>query len=295
MLILIVLLGQNSTDYYFNHSFYELQHNWHYFAYGIFSFLAFRKFSEAGYTPAKIILRTFLLAFVISLFDEIIQVYISNRVFDLSDVGKDLWGVIIGQFFIQCVFFENRFLKPFVIRHKRLKDYLKFPFTVFFFEAIFAYILLAITSLLSSPEYWKSAILISLLVFCIVFLLIHVGNQRFFKYTVRIIFALVTVYVVVAQFTGNATVKRYSDSIVVYKGIPFVYFDIMIYPDGGFRPVDKKERFTLRDKQKFDNLNPDILLIGTGTKGRGVKVLMSKECSNLKPIFLKQLSIRSSN
>ena len=31
-MILLLALAQNSTDYYFNHEFYELQHTWHYIA-----------------------------------------------------------------------------------------------------------------------------------------------------------------------------------------------------------------------------------------------------------------------
>jgi len=287
ILTVLFFIGQNSTDYYFNHKFYELQHNWHYFAYGIFTFLAYRKFMELGYPTAKVILRTFLLAFVISLFDELIQVYISNRVFDLSDVGKDMWGVIIGQCGIYFVYFEYGFLQPFRIRHKKLKDYLKNPFTVLFFEMVLAYTLLVIASLLSSAEYWKSVVLISILIFGLIFVLIHLGNNRFLKYTIGFISAALALYFVVAQFTGNARVKRYSDNIIIYKGIPFVYFDLMIYPEGGFRPVDKKSQFLLRDKQKLDDLNPNILLLATGTKGEGGKGFNEQRIFEFKPNLFK--------
>jgi hypothetical protein len=45
----------------------------------------------------------------------------------------------------------------------------------------------------------------------------------------------------------------------------------MIFPDGGFRTVDKKTSLGNRDKQKIESLNPDIVLIGKGTKGQGGK------------------------
>ncbi len=40
--VLMVALAQKSTDYYFNHKFYDLQQNWHYIAYGLFAFMMFR-------------------------------------------------------------------------------------------------------------------------------------------------------------------------------------------------------------------------------------------------------------
>ena len=97
---LLLIIGQKISDFYFNHSFYELQHNWHYFAYGIFSFIAYRHYKSKKKTDAQIIVFTFLTAIAISTFDEFIQIHISSRIFDIGDIGKDSWGAVIGMFFI---------------------------------------------------------------------------------------------------------------------------------------------------------------------------------------------------
>ena len=53
--ILLMIIGQKLADFYFNHKFYELQHNWHYFAYGIFSYVSYRYFKSKNRSNSKII------------------------------------------------------------------------------------------------------------------------------------------------------------------------------------------------------------------------------------------------
>ena len=58
--------------------------------------------------------------------------------------------------------------------------------------------------------------------------------------------------------------------MIVYKGIPIPYFDIMIFPDGTFRLVDKKIYFNQKDKvNRIFKYANDILLIGSGENGEG--------------------------
>ena len=54
-------------------------------------------------------------------------------------------------------------------------------------------------------------------------------------------------------------------------GVPVVFFDVLVFPDGSFRPVDKKHYFNTRDHTFFLKRKPDILLIGSGYEGRGGK------------------------
>ncbi len=271
LVVVLLIAGQKISDYYFNHKFYDLQHNWHYIAYGIFAYLAYLKFSDKQLPPEKIILRTFLYAFCISLFDEVIQVYISNRVFDLSDVGKDMWGVLVGQCFVQFVLLNGVFMKPVAIRQKKLSNYVKQPFTLLFHQAVFTLVLLQVSSTLSDAALWPYVFLIAIPAYLIIWLGIHAGNQLVMRWLLRFVFAFLLVYVTYAQFSGNAPVKRITDSVIVYKGIPFVYFDLMIYQNGSFRIVDKKTSFNMRDKQKIHHIDPGILLIGTGSKSQGGK------------------------
>ena len=70
-MLLLFGVGQQVTDYYFNHKFYELQHNWHYIAYSIFAIISWRFWKSRGKTSAQIIRNTLLFAFSASTLDEI--------------------------------------------------------------------------------------------------------------------------------------------------------------------------------------------------------------------------------
>ena len=71
---------------------------------------------------------------------------------------------------------------------------------------------------------------------------------------------------------NNSNIVYNKKGIVVYKGIPIPYFDIMIFPNGTFRLVDKKIYFNQKDKfnRIYMHAN-DILLIGSGKDGKGGK------------------------
>jgi hypothetical protein len=53
--------------------------------------------------------------------------------------------------------------------------------------------------------------------------------------------------------------------LTVYKGIPVLFFDFLVYPDGRFRLVDKKSRLKVENLKYFPRRKPDILLLGNGT------------------------------
>ena len=79
IVVMLFWIGQKSTDFYFNHKFYELQYNWHYFAYAIFSYLNYRVLSEKNATPQKIIVLTFIYTLTISTFDELMRLIGSDK------------------------------------------------------------------------------------------------------------------------------------------------------------------------------------------------------------------------
>jgi VanZ family protein len=263
------VFGLQTSDYYFNHEFYDLQYNWHFIAYGIFSYLAYRRFKERSISPVKIILYTFFIALAISSFDEIVQVFISNRVFDMSDIAKDMWGCIIGQVFVQVLLLNAINFKVYQIRLSRVKSYLKHPFVLLVHQAILAYIFLYISSLLSDARYWGEVIVFTVFFYFVVFYVIHIGKTKIIRWIIRAIILLIFIWIASAVLSPKKHVTILSDHVVVYNGIPIYYFDVLIYSDGRFRLVDKKDFFKGRDKLKLDDFDTDIVLLGTGSKGDG--------------------------
>jgi len=273
IIFVLIFIGHNSTDFYFNHKFYELQHNWHYFAYSIFVFFSYRWMKEIGIKTSKIILYTFVAAMVISTVDEAVQIPLSNRIFDACDIAKDLWGSIIGMVFIFFVIEEGKeFRGNWRINYPKLKGYLNSPFASFINLAIFSEILLLVTSLLSNINFLKPAIFISLLIFLIVFLIIYLLQ---YKISRIIVISVITLLLITLSFKyfnhDNKKIVQYKSGLIIYKGIPIPYFDIMIYNNGSFRLVDKKTSFNARDKRTIFNYAEDILIIGNTDKKNKIR------------------------
>jgi hypothetical protein len=271
--LLFIYLGQLFTDYYFDHRFYDLQHNWHYVAYGIYSFIAYRYFRYLGKPIEKSVLYIYLSALALSTFDEGIQVFISNRIFDISDIAKDGWGAVIGSVFLYYgLFIDEAKNYRFAVWHKTMKEYLTNPKTILFWEIIFNFILIITASLLANIKYWYVVVLITLVSFSLIFLLIHSARKKL----PRII--IISLIVVLLIIQGISFVKHRNGNIIsdkcgliVYKGIPIPYFDVMIFPDGSFRLVDKKDDFNKRDLTTIYSRVDDILLIGSGYDDTKIK------------------------
>ncbi|MDD4150433.1 MAG: VanZ family protein, partial [Bacteroidales bacterium] len=240
LVTILLIIAYNTSDYYFNHHFYDLQHNWHYIAYGLFSWLAWRHFSSKGLSAGKIILRTFLMAFSMSLFDELTQVFISDRVFDLSDVAKDLWGCITGLAFINFVVYEFEFtnFKKFWPQDK--KHFSEFPAWILSLEFIFTIIFLNVSSILSDAIYVREAVIFTLLIFAIIFFIFKLLSNKIARKIVIGITSLIIASIILTLTFSEAEVKLENKNLFYYKNIPIVYFDLMIYPNGMIRPVDKK-------------------------------------------------------
>ena len=278
--IFMIFLGQSSTDYYLNSSFYDLQSNWHYLAYAIFAYMIYRFYKWKKLQAKQIILNTFITALCISTFDEIFQLFMTNRIFDISDIAKDLWGTIIGLIIIFIVIEKGRMIKSdnhpkknlykpvWRIRHRKIKDYFIQPFSLLFLEIIFTYILLLFSSLLTDASCRKFAVLFTIIGFLIFFFILHNSQKKIF----RIIFiGLICIQIISFIIFFNQNIVYSSKRLTIYKGIPIPYFDIMIYPNGTFRLVDKKMVFNERDRRTIYQEAEDILLIGNGYEGKGGK------------------------
>jgi len=270
--LMMIALAQQITDYYFDHQFYELQQNWHYIAYGIFAFIMYRDLKPRGIPFARIILITFFTAMMFSSFDEIVQKFISSRVFDVGDIAKDVWGTLTG---LVVIYFgrENARTLPSnwkQIRHKRMHNYLKHPFSLIFLIFILSSMFLVYGSLLTEFIYLKYVIFLTICSFVIFFIVFHISQYKWGKYILTaIIFAglLIQTFFIVKHHSEN--IVYYENGLTIYKGIPIFFFDIMIFPDGTFRPVDKKYYFKHRDRVFLMKQKADIVIIGSGAYGEG--------------------------
>jgi VanZ family protein len=270
--VLMIALAQQISDYYFGHRFYDLQHNWHYIAYGIFAFMVYRDLAPRGVAPVRIVAITWLAALLFSTFDEAFQLRMSNRVFDIGDIAKDVWGTLTGVVLIQIVTSPPGTLLSDLrhFRHRRLRAYLQRPLHLLVLLFALSLLLLVFSSLLTEARYCLLVILFTLSGFGVVFVVIHVSQYRWGKY------GLLTALVVAVAVQGYFVYRHRADYIVhnrpgltVYKGIPIPFFDLLIFPDGRFRPVDRKEYFNVRDQRFLLEQEPRILLIGSGAAGRG--------------------------
>lgn len=271
VIVFLIFIGHNISDFYLNMRFYDLQQNWHYLAYSIFSFLMYRYCKSKNILPNITILRAIIIAVSLSAFDETFQLFISSRTFDISDIAKDLWGAVIGIIFVFFVFENSKILKLNAkIQFKKFKDYFKTPFALIFYSLIFSFIFLFVSSSLSDIKYSIVAIIITLLVFGIIFLIIHCFQYKIFKrfFVIFFVIAIITQLAFFLKYKDKNIVYN-ANGITVYKGIVIPYFDVLIKPSGYFRLVDKKQIFNKTDIATIFDYTPDIILIGRGIHGRG--------------------------
>jgi len=270
--LLMIALAQQLTDFYFHHNFYDLQQNWHYFAYSGFAWLMYRYRILHGTPVARIVLYAFFIALAVSSFDEFFQLKMSNRVFDISDIAKDAWGVLIGM--ISVVFITNegpQILRSWKLRHRHFKGYLNNTFTILVLEMIFGLLLLIYSSLLTEVQYGWLTVAFTLSTFIPIWLLLHLTQFRISGPVIYLLLGGTLLTAGVRYFSSDQQITYNKYGLTVYRGIPIPFFDIMIYPDGGFRLVDKKHFFNTRDRQTMLLMESDIILIGTGAQDRGGK------------------------
>jgi len=271
--IFLIWLAQRVADYYFQHRFYYLQQNWHYFAYGIFAFMARRDCRAHGMNRARTILFTFTAALLFSTFDETVQKFISSRVFDIGDIAKDGWGVIIGMTMIALgEEGEDSFLSSWrPLRRRRLGDYLNHAPSLLLLAAAFTWILLCFGSILTDARYLGVALLWTLGGFLIFFALFHLSQFRVPRWGMIAVAAILVLAGAFAWLRSGDEPFRQGGrpGLVFYRGLPILYFDVMVHPDGGFRLVDKKQYFTTRDRKCLLGQHPDVIVVASGVEGSG--------------------------
>jgi len=272
IVILMNCLAQQITDYYFDHNFYDLQQNWHYIAYGLFAFMIFRDLASRKYSMTKIILITYITALCLSIIDEFFQMHMSSRIFDVSDIAKDLWGNLMGIVLLYMFVTDPGDLKDQwkQIRQKKLKNYLTHIPSLLILMFVFALFLVIFGSLLSEVEYCGFVIILTLISFVTFFIVFHLSQYPPVKYLIiGLLICAITCqsYFYLKYRSLNIVHTQYG--LTVYKGIPIFYFDFIVFPNGSFRLVDKKHFFNYRDQDFFKKQNPDIIVLSSGNEEEG--------------------------
>ncbi len=268
-------LGQYISDFYINYSYYDLQNNWHYLAYFVFAFVIHSYLKKRNASTQRINYTIFLLATCISLFDEIFQNLLSERIFDLSDVAKDLWGVVLGLIFIN-IFREPGKVKEGQQKQLRLSGIHRSLWFILFFSICF----LVVSSLLTGSEYVGYVIGVTILLFLPLFLILSYYKGKTKKWIHAVLVFIIATQIVLFGVFRNHNFILHNNLLTIYKGIPLAFFDVVFYPDHTFRFADKKTEFNKTDKETLLQYKPDILLIGAGEKMEGGNGFPMKEKSH---------------
>ena len=271
----IILIGQYISDFYLGNPIYDIQNNWHYVAYTLFSYLMYRYLSYKKTAPVKIIFYTFLAATIISTSDEFFQLNMTNRVFDLSDIAKDILGAVIGLILIFFIIENGKIIhNGWKLRQKKISEYFKNPLSLLFLELVFAIIFLYFSSILTERLIRFNSIIISLILFGIFFIILHLSVYKIVK--IFLLTLIITQLISYGIFCKKNIVYN-AHNIIIYKGIPIPYFDVMFFDNGLFRLVDKKSFFRYVDLIRLKYFTNDILLLGSGETGKGGNGFAKKE------------------
>ena len=257
-------LGQWISDYYINYSFYDLQNNWHYLAYFVFAFIIYSFLKERNWSIKRINYSIYIIAAVVSLFDEIFQNLLSERIFDLSDVAKDLWGVSLGIILINFILSPEKKINQKV--EKGIKVNLNKSVWLII---LFTFCFLMASSLLTSAKYIYYVLGITILLFLPVFFVFRYWKGKVKKWIQAILVVLIVAQLAVFTVFRSHNFIFHNNFLTIYKGIPLVFFDVILYPDHTFRYGDKKTEFNKTDKETLLKYKPDILLIGAGENMEG--------------------------
>ncbi len=273
-IFIMIVLGHKTQDLYANLSYFDLQQNWHYVAYSAYTFFFFRAFFLRRMPLNRMIFIAFFSAIGLSTFDETFQFFMSHRIFDISDISKDAWGSLMG---ITLVLFVYEGYGTVELKWRNLwkqdyRDYLNDPFASLIIIWAFGASFMLVSPLLTEHEHALLLIILGLLLFCFILLMIHFAQFKSFRLA---LFA--AIFLIIAGLGASYALNHKKAftfntyGISVYRGIPIVFFDYLIYPNGAVRLVDKKHFFNNLDKEFLYSCQEDILLIGSGADGVGGK------------------------
>jgi len=285
VVILMIALSQLVQDIYSVMSVYDLQQNWHYVTFATYVMMFFYAFGVTEKNKAKRIFGAFLTAFCLSTFDELFQLKMSARVFDISDIAKDAWGAMIG---LVLIFFVTETYGTIELHRRKIlppsiRDYHNNPLAALVLTGLFSLILILVSPLLTAHHYIGSLIITFLSAFAAVMILLHLCRNRRFRIVFTTILGII-ILTLIGSFIANRNsyISYANNNLIVYKGIPVPFFDLIIYQDSWARLSDKKYFFNDPDFQCLLSLKPDILLIGNGFPDQRGEDVAAEEGVQLK-------------
>jgi hypothetical protein len=276
----MISISMYLQDLYGGMAVFDLQSNWHYITYGTYVFFFFRAHNLRHMPINKRVLYSYASAFLMSSFDELFQYFLSNRIFDVSDIAKDAWGCCMGLivlFFVSETYGRIEFKRARIWK-KRFVDYFKDPLTTLMIVWTFTFFMIIISPLITDHKYIILSFSLAAVTFAIVFAIIHFTQFKPFRIAIlAVVIILVSALGVSFARNHNRNITYASYGLVVYAGLPVPFFDLLIYPNGMPRLVDKKHFFNNTDKNFLLDNKPDILLIGSGWSGLGGKGFAREE------------------
>lgn len=285
-----------TNDYYLGKPFLVPRSYWHAFAYFFLAILISRVLNSRKINVSMAIPLIYFLSLAVATLSEIFSVLVTSySVFDLNDISQSGFAALVGVIFIHFVILNGKTFSPLreniKLHHEKVQDYFKHPISFIVLMLIFNFIFMIFSSLLTAIIYVQTA-LAATIIACFFSLLFYIllsrkKIRRIFSIIISMLFVLQIVsYVVYHQ--DNITYNRWG--LTIYKGIPIPFFDVMIFPNGNFRLVNKKHVFNAFDTEAILNQRPDIVIFGTGSeglggKGKGIECLRNHK--NIRLIMLK--------
>jgi hypothetical protein len=196
----------------------------------------------------------------------------SRRIFDMADIAKDAWGTLMGIALLYVGGTKPEVLRDHLkhFRQPTWRGYFQNPLSLLIPLIVFGLLFLCFASLLEERGYWLLIVLLTIGSFAVLFAAFHLSQRK------RVGYGLLAIVLAGLVAQSYFFVRHRAEHIVhnrfgltVYKGIPIPFFDVMIFPNGTFRPVPKKHLFSLRDRRFFLKQEADIILIGSGAYGKG--------------------------
>lgn len=270
--LLLILYAQQVQDLYINLSFFDLQQNWHYIAYMIYVFMFVRAFRTDFKSINSLISTAWGSAALLSLSDETFQLFMSHRTFDISDIAKDLLGATLGLIILLYIarsLWEPKTKRDLVPWRKNIGNYFKEPTPLVTLLLIFTLSIISISPLLTDIQYAGLVVILSIIAAILLFTVFHLLQFSRPRVVIIAITALISIYCGYSMLFAPQQITFAREGLILYKHVPVPFFDLLIYPDGQYRAVDKKHRFNEGDITFFSKQSPDILLIGSGVRGKG--------------------------
>ena len=198
--------------------------------------------------------------------DQSMLLFAKQACFCMADISKSGWGMTLGCLFYYLTRREERTDRKAGIFRRSLGEYLSEPLGMLLVLLIGNAYLVACSSLLTTPIYAPLAVFGTLAGTWLTVQTLRLCSGKLARKLVVALFSLAIVIQAAALLKygrRGVTFNRYG--LTIYNGRPIPLFDAVIFPDGGFRLVDKKHhRFNKTDVEVLLKHKPDVIIFGSG-------------------------------